>query len=280
MGSPGMFPTPPSVSKYEDDLLKQNSLIHSGWRVFRWTDRQIAHEPERVKDQLALFLERISGFLSFDDFLPRQTGEVVELKGHQDEALQALAAMRRAGKTIALLDHATGAGKTVTAITDARRLGGRTLWLVHRRDLVAQTQKEFAKFWPEAETGRFYGGVHETAADNVVGLIHSVVKRLEEFSPSEFTYLVIDEAHHAAAETYRRVLEYFQPAFILGLTATSERADGQDLLELFRDSAHRLTLQEAVERGELVPIRCVRVRDEHQPEQGAVQSNAVQPQRH
>ena len=70
---------------------------------------------------------------------------------------------------------------------------------------------------------------------------------------------MIDEAHHAAAETYRRVLEYFQPSFILGLTATSQRADGQDLLELFRNYAHRLTLQEAVERGELVPIRCVRV---------------------
>ncbi len=72
--------------------------------------------------------------------------------------------------------------------------------------------------------------------------------------------MVIDEAHHAAAETYRRVLEYFRPRFVLGLTATSERADGQDLLELFRNCAHRLTLQEAVERGELVPIRCVRVK--------------------
>jgi hypothetical protein len=71
---------------------------------------------------------------------------------------------------------------------------------------------------------------------------------------------VIDEAHHAAADSYRRVLEYFRPHFILGLTATAERADGQDLLELFRNCAHRLTLQEAVERGELVPIRCVRVK--------------------
>jgi superfamily II DNA or RNA helicase len=252
-------PDATSVLKYEDDLLKQNSLVHSGWRVFRWTDRQIAREPERVKEQLALFLERISGFLSFDDFLPRQAGEITELKEHQGEALQALADMRMTGKTIALLDHATGAGKTVTAITDARRLGGPTLWLVHRLDLVTQTQKEFAKFWPEVKTGRFFGGVHETESYNLVGLIQSVAKHLEDFDPTDFAYLVIDEAHHAAADTYRRVLEYFRPKFILGLTATAERADGQNLLELFRDSAHRLTLQEAVERGELVPIRCVRV---------------------
>ncbi len=252
-------PKATSVEKYEDDLLKQNSLIHQGWRVFRWTDRQIAQQPERVKEELALFMERLPCLLSFDEFLPRQTGEVVILREHQDDALLALQKMREDSKTIALLDHATGAGKTVTAITDARQLGGRTLWLIHTRNLVSQTLMEFQRLWPEVETGRYYGGAHETEAYNVVGSIQSVAEHLDEFSPKEFAYLVIDEAHHAAAETYRRVLEYFRPAFVLGLTATSERADGQDLLELFRNCAHRLTLQEAVERGELVPIRCVRV---------------------
>jgi superfamily II DNA or RNA helicase len=252
-------PDATSVEKYEDDLLRQNSLVHLGWRLFRWTDRQIAQQPEQVKEQLALFLEGIAGLLSFDDFLPRQTGEVVELREHQDDALQSLEALRDAGKTIALLDHATGAGKTVTAISDARRLGGRTLWLVHTRNLVNQTQKEFERLWSEVDTGRYYGGTHESEAYNVVGSMQSVADNLEDFGPNEFAYLVIDEAHHAAAETYRRVLEYFQPRFILGLTATAQRADGQNLLELFRDCAHRLTLREAVERGELVPIRCVRV---------------------
>jgi superfamily II DNA or RNA helicase len=253
-------PDATSVAKYEDDLLKQNSLVHHGWRVFRWTDRQIAQESERVKEQLALFLERLPGLLSFDDFLPRQAGEVVELRAHQDDALLALQRMREEGKTIALLDHATGAGKTVTAIADARRLGGRTLWLIHTRNLVGQTHKQFQNLWPEVETGRYFGGAHETEAYNLVGSIQSVAEHLDEFAPTEFAYLVIDEAHHAAAETYRRVLEYFRPRFVLGLTATSERADGQDLLELFRNCAHRLTLQEAVERGELVPIRCFRVK--------------------
>jgi superfamily II DNA or RNA helicase len=259
-GLPWHVPEVVPAEKYEDDLLRQNSLVHQGWRVFRWTDRQVAHEPERVKEQLALFLERLPGLLSFDDFLPRQAGELLQLREHQEDALRALERMRAEGKTIALLEHATGAGKTVTAITDARRLGGRTLWLVHRRDLVAQTQREFQRLWPEAETGRYYGGTHETDADNLVAAIQSVVDQLDEFGPKEFAYLVIDEAHHAAAETYRRTLEHFKPRFILGLTATAERADGQNLLELFRDCAHRLTLQEAVERGELVPIRCVRVK--------------------
>jgi superfamily II DNA or RNA helicase len=259
-GLPWHVPEVVPAQKYEDDLLRQNSLVCQGWRVFRWTDRQIAQEPERVRDQLARFLEHVPGFLSFDDFLPRQAGEVVELREHQEEALRALERMRAEGKTIALLDHATGAGKTVTAIADARRVGGRTLWLVHRRDLVTQTQQEFQRLWPEVETGRYYGGTHEEDADNVVAAIQSVADHLDEFGPKEFAYIVIDEAHHAAADTYRRILEYFEPKFILGLTATAERADGQNLLDLFRDCAHRLTLQEAVERGELVPIRCVRVK--------------------
>ncbi|HEY7427695.1 MAG TPA: DEAD/DEAH box helicase family protein [Gemmataceae bacterium] len=115
-------PDKKEISKYEDDLLRQNSLIYQGWRVFRWTDRQIAQEPEQVKEQLALFLERIPGLLAFDDFLPRQHGEVIELRPHQEEALAALGQLRSQGNTIALVMHAQGAGKTVTAIMDARRL--------------------------------------------------------------------------------------------------------------------------------------------------------------
>ena len=75
----------------------------------------------------------------------------------------------------------------------------------------------------------------------------------------EFQYLVIDEAHHAAASTYRKVIGFFDAKFILGLTATPERSDGQSILDIFQDSAHRLSLEEAIRLGELVPVRCVRV---------------------
>ncbi|HEY7308065.1 MAG TPA: DEAD/DEAH box helicase family protein [Gemmataceae bacterium] len=252
---PGMI----SLDKYEEDLFRQNSLIHQGWRVIRWTDRQIALEPEELKEQLALFLERIPGLLSFDEFLPKQHGEVIELRAHQEEALTALARMRGEGKTIALLPHAQGAGKTVTAIMDARRLGGRTLFIVHTRDLVTQAYEKFRELWPEASVGRYFGGVSEPDKHNVVGSIQSVSEHLEDFPPDTFDYLIIDEAHHAAAPSYKRVLGYFRPKFILGLTATPDRADGQSILELFQDCAHRLSLREAVEQGELVPVRCVRV---------------------
>jgi superfamily II DNA or RNA helicase len=245
--------------KFEDDLLRQNSLIHHGWRVFRWTDRQLSLEPERVKEQLALFLERIPGLLSFDDFLPKQTGELFELREHQVDALTSLAQMRGDGKTIALLTHAQGAGKTIVAITDAKRFGGRSLFLVHRKELVEQAYLKLKEVWPEVSTGLFMGDIRDFEAHNIAASIASVSQHLNEFSPTAFQYLIIDEAHHSTAATYKRILGYFKPDFVLGLTATPERADGESLLEIFRECAHRLTLQEAVERGELVPIRCIRV---------------------
>ncbi len=93
-------PDAENIASYEDDLLRQNSLIHHGWRVFRWTDRQIISESERVKEELALFLERVPGLIDFDDFLPKQRGQVLELRPHQEEALDALAQLRLRGNTI------------------------------------------------------------------------------------------------------------------------------------------------------------------------------------
>ncbi len=248
------------IAKYEEDLLRQNSLVHQGWRVFRWTDRQVADEPDMVKDQLFLFLERIPGLLAFDDFLPRQHGDVVELRPHQEEALEALARLRSEGNTIALLTHAQGAGKTVTALADARLMGGRALFVVHTRDLVHQAVEQFRRHWPEVTTGLFMDEDHDTESHNLVGTVQSLARHLGRFAPEDFDYLIIDEAHHATADSYQKLLRYFRPRFTLGLTATPDRADGLSALEVFRNAAHRLSLREAVEKGELVPIRCVRVR--------------------
>ena len=253
------LPNAVPVEKFEDDLLRQNSLVHQGWRVFRWTDREIALQPERVKDELGLFLERVSNFVTLDDFLPHQLGGILELRPHQDEALASLTSMRDEGKTIALLTHATGTGKTVVALSDAKRLGGRTLFLAHTQPLVQQAYDKFVELWPEVDTGRFFSPFRESDSRNVVGSIQSVSRHLSDFSPTSFDYLIIDEAHHATSQTYRRVLGYFQPRFVLGLTGTPDRADNQSILELFRESAHRLSLEEAINLGELAPIRCVRV---------------------
>ncbi len=79
------------------------------------------------------------------------------------------------------------------------------------------------------------------------------------FREDAFDYLIVDEAHHAAADTYQKILAFFQPAFTLGLTATPERSDGKSILDTFKNTAHRLDLKTAVELGELVPVRCIRI---------------------
>jgi hypothetical protein len=75
------------LAKFEDDLLRQNSLVHAGWLVFRWSHRQLCKEPDRLKEQLTLFLERVPGPLELDDFLPKQAGASIDLRAHQRDAL-------------------------------------------------------------------------------------------------------------------------------------------------------------------------------------------------
>ncbi len=249
-----------STSKYHDDLLKQNSMVHEGWRVFRWTSAQLEAAPDRVRDELITYLGSAPHFSYFEDGLPAQQGSLLSLMEHQTEALQNLQALREEGKSIALLFHATGTGKTVTAASDARVFGKRTLFLVHRHELLDQAVKTFRQVWPEVSVGSYEGGLKEKDAFVVCATVQTVARHLEDFAPDDFGYLVLDECHHGAAATWRTVLSYFRPAFTLGLTATPERTDGQDLLEIFQNIAHRLDLKTAVELDTLVPVRCIRIR--------------------
>ena len=199
-------------------------------------------------------------FKAFEADLPVQMGQTIELRDYQQEATENLQKMREDGKTIALLYHATGVGKTITAATDAKAVGGRTLFLVNALKLASQAKETFAKVWPEATLGEYTGSQKDMTQTVIFATVQSISKDLEKFSPTDFDYLIVDECHHAAANTYQKIFTYFHPKFILGLTATPERSDGEDMLELFQNVAHKMDLKTAVERGILVPIRCIRVK--------------------
>ena len=253
-------PSKVSENKYADDLLKQNSLIYDNWKVYRWIYSQLEKQPEKVKDELITFLGTSPMFKAFEADLPVQIGQTIELRDYQQEATKNLQKMREDGKTIALLYHATGVGKTITAATDAKAVGGRTLFLVNALKLASQAQETFAKVWPEATLGEYTGSQKDMTQTVIFATVQSISKDLEKFSPTDFDYLIVDECHHAAANTYQQIFTYFHPKFILGLTATPERSDGEDMLELFQNVAHKMNLKTAVERGILVPIRCIRVK--------------------
>ena len=192
--------------------------------------------------------------------MPQQEGKAFALMDHQEEALVNLAEMRNRNETIALLYHATGTGKTVTAVSDAKRVGKKTLFLAHTKELVYQAYDTFRELWPEVSVGRMVEGYRDSEAYVICGSVQSATQNLSLFSPEQFGYLVIDECRHGTADTYKKILSYFKPSFTLGLTATSERTDGEDILSIFKNVAHKLDLKTAVESGILVPVRCIRVK--------------------
>lgn len=254
-----------SSGKFYDDLLKQNSMVYLGWDVYRWAVRQMQIQPEAVKDELRIFLGSHPQFREIEDYLPKQKGKSIdgshlELKKHQLEALRSLQTMRDHRETIALLYHATGTGKTVTAVMDAKSCGGRVLFLAHTQELVNQARETFCKLWPGVTVGRYMESIKQPNAHVVCGSVQSVALHLDRFKDDAFDYLIVDEAHHAAADTYQKVLSYFKPSFTLGLTATPERTDdNRVILDIFKNTAHKLDIQTAVEIGELVPVRCIRI---------------------
>lgn len=253
-----------SQDKFTDDLLKQNSMIHLGWDVYRWTVRQMQKQPDTVKDELRLFLGSERGFREIEDYLPTQRGqsfdgEKLELREYQQEALRNLQVMREKKESIALLYQATGTGKTVTAVMDAKSVGGRTLFVAHTMELVNQAYQTFQALWKGASVGKFADSVKELDKDIVCGSIQSIALNLDMFKEDDFDYIIIDEAHHATADTYQKVLAYFKSKFLLGLTATPERADDTNILEIFKNTAHKLDIQTAVEIGALVDVRCIRI---------------------
>lgn len=253
-----------STDKFTDDLLKQNSMIYKGWYVYRWTVRQMQKQPDTVKDELKLFIGEDAAFKEIDDYLPTQrgqslNGEKLELREYQQEALANLRAMRERKETIALLYQATGTGKTVTAVLDAKSVGGKTLFVAHTKELINQAYDAFNSLWKETTVGKFADNIKETTCNVICGSVQSVALNLDNFAEDTFDYIIIDEAHHAAAETYQKILSYFKPKFILGLTATPERADDVNILDIFKNTAHKLDIETAVEIGALTTVRCIRI---------------------
>ena len=253
-----------SKDKFTDDLLKQNSMTYLGWDVYRWTVRQLQKQPDTVKDELRLFLGDRAKFKEIDDYLPTQRGQAIngdnlQLREYQQQALENLKAMREKHETIALLYQATGTGKTVTAVLDAKSIGGKTLFVAHTMELVNQAYDAFKQLWREVSVGKYADSIKEVNSQVICGSVQSIALNLDDFAEDEFDYIIIDEAHHAAAETYQKILSYFKPKFILGLTATPERADDINILDIFKNTAHRLDIQTAVEIGALTDVRCIRI---------------------
>ena len=127
-----------------------------------------------------------------------------------------------------LVQMATGLGKTVT-FANLPRHGERMLILSHREEPVEQPRKYFDCTYGVERAGNHAGGEEVVSAS-----VQSLVRRLDRFSPDDFGLIICDEAHHAAANTYRKIFEYFQPLKLVGFTATPNRGDKVRLSDVFQ----------------------------------------------
>ena len=192
---------------------------------------------------------------------------------YQQEILDKLLAEREVrGSFRNLIVAATGTGKTVIASFDYRRFckqnpgrPNRLLFIAHREEILKQSQATFAGVLKDVNFGELYVGNYrpESLEHLFVSVQTLNSQALHEQLPADYyDYIVIDESHHAAAHSYGRALEYFQPKVLLGLTATPERMDGQDIYRYFdRRIAAEIRLPEAINRKLLCPFQYFGVSD-------------------
>jgi superfamily II DNA or RNA helicase/SAM-dependent methyltransferase len=184
----------------------------------------------------------------------------------QADALLALAETRDVGFRRGLVVLATGLGKTWLAAFDTEQVGARRiLFVAHREEILNQAAETFLRIRPRSRVGFYKGQTSDVEVDVLCASVQTLSRNihLERFSPQHFDYIVVDEFHHAAAATYRRLLNYFAPRFLLGLTATPDRSDQSDILSLCDDNlVFTCGLFAGIRSGLLVPFHYYGIFDE------------------
>jgi superfamily II DNA or RNA helicase/HKD family nuclease len=181
-------------------------------------------------------------------------------------ALVELQRTRDEGFTAGLVVLATGLGKTWLAAFDSDRPEfRRVLFVAHREEILDQAVKVFRRIRPTSRIGRLASEQRETDADLVFASIQTLgrIPHLSRFQPHDFDYIVVDEFHHAAASTYRRVIDHFRPKFLLGLTATPDRTDGADLLTLCQENlVFEANIRDGIDAQRLCPFHYFGIADD------------------
>lgn len=193
----------------------------------------------------------------------------------QRAALEALRRCRQQGRRRAVVVLATGLGKTWLAAFDFAQLREelgrrpRLLFLAHRRELLVQAaltyRRQLRAMAAEGRVGWFVGSESDLSADLIFASVAKLSRpeHLQALAAQELDYVVIDEVHHAAADSYRKIIDRVDPRFLLGLTATPDRADSADVLGLFDDFvAYRADIPEGIALGRLTPFHYFGVKDD------------------
>ena len=260
-----------------------------------WNTKLISTEQgEMAKEIVAEFKELWNSpyALSFDTFYEnykeryqiikhqRETAKLDEITSIEKYTLQPnsmqvgfitnLKKNLAAGEKRALLISATGTGKTYASAFAMRELGfRRVLFLVHRGQLARQTRKSYEKvFANTVSMGLVGAGYHEYEADYVFATVQTLNRdeHLLQYAKDAFDCIVLDEAHHVPADTYRKIMDHFTPKLWLGMTATPDKRDdnveGRNVYEIFNyQIAYEIRLQQAMEENLLCPFHYFGITD-------------------
>lgn len=233
--------------RYKSILMKQNSVVYNGGKVFRW-DTQSMQNPDRIVDEIKEFFGDIKEYIIQSSISASRN---FCLYNHQTEHIKELSSIRESGMNASLVVLPTGTGKTKIAIEDLSELkiynkDFRALILVPSLDLKRQWIKDIS--------------VDDNLINNVeIATYSGIYQRYNIEVTKKYNYIIVDEAHHSVAPTLRKVLRYYQPEFLLGLTATDKRLDEKKLESVFGKYDIKLDLKEAIEGGILCQIRAFRL---------------------
>ncbi len=237
---------------------------------YYWNDREFEYYKEDQKERLARALKAEK---HFDTNNAEVYTTDVTPYSYQQEILDKLEAERKIrGYTRNLIVAATGTGKTVISALDYKRFRKqnpdkpcRLLFVAHREEILKQSMYTFRAVLKDANFGElFVGNYKPESIENLFISIQTVNSQnfTEKTSPEFYDYIIIDEFHHAAAPTYQKLLSYYQPSVLLGLTATPERMDGKSILPYFNNRiAAEIRLPEAIDRKLLCPFQYFGVTD-------------------
>lgn len=217
------------------------------------------------QERIDLYAQKINFAIERWDMDYDLAEQVIKPNYMQRKALKELNRNRAIGVNRALIVSATGSGKTYLAAFDALNFApNRLLYVVHEGSILRKSLETFQEVFGALKTcGVYTGEAKELEADFIFTTNVSMCRSLDLFDKKEFDYIIIDECHHAVASTYRQIIEYFEPEFLLGLTATENRMDNQDVVELFGNNIpYELRLRDAIINDLIVPFHYFGIRDE------------------
>ncbi len=215
-------------------------------------------------DQYQAFLDDMDRFVK----LEKQVFEnkiVIKENSMQQKALLNLQALRENQQTKALIIAATGTGKTYLSAFDVKQVQARKiLFLVHREVILSEAMKSFQRIIPSANYSKITGDEKNVDGDFVFAMIPTMYSNnnYKYFEKDYFDYIIADEAHRSYSLSYKTLLDYFTPKFLLGMTATPERTDGGNIFAMFHNNiALEMRLRDSLREDLVVPFHYFGITD-------------------